>query len=210
MTFVGNNTKEYWSEKHHKEGNINKPYPFEQIGDSPESDHTIASLIIKENQDEIKNKSMLEIGCSVGFFCSYMSRFIIPDWKIEGWDFSQDAIYSAKHKNENQPNISFSVVDILETPVKNDYGIICSFQTIEHFEEGTNYRLIDNWVEHCEYLIIATVDTEDDCFGEHISHYKIDTFAKKGYDVVWSSLLAPIQMPNGTFHYFINLIKGKL
>ena len=38
------------------------------------------------------------------------------------------------------------------------------------------YEILDNILDHCEYAIISTVDTEDDCFGEHISHYKIDTF----------------------------------
>jgi hypothetical protein len=32
----------------------------------------------------------------------------------------------------------------------------------------------------------------------------------KGYEVIWSTKLSPIQMPEGTFHYIIFLIKGKL
>ena len=57
---------------------------------------------------------------------------------------------------------------------------------------------------------MTTVDTEDDCQGEHISHYKIDTFDKKGYEVIWKSKLSPINMPDGIYHYIGFVIKGKL
>lgn len=68
----------------------------------------------------------------------------------------------------------------------------------------------NNTLEHCEYLILTTVDTKDDCFGEHISHYTIDTFEEKGYDVKWKAKLQEIQMPDGIYNYIIFLIKGKL
>ena len=41
-------------------------------------------------------------------------------------------------------------------------------------------------------------------------NYKIDTFDKKGYNVVWKSLLGEINMPDGIYHYMIFLIKGNL
>lgn len=207
---VGKNTVEYWNEKHKREYNIYEPYDFESISKNPFSYHSVAAQIINENKDEIKNKSLLEIGCAGGFFSAYVATHCILDWKVEGWDFSETGINAAKARTSHINNLNFKVVDILKTPVQDDYGIICCFETIEHIEEGVNYKLLDNWLNHCEYLILSTVDTEDDCNGEHISHYKIDTFAKKGYNVIWSSLLSPIQMPNGIFHYFINLIKGKL
>ena len=66
-----------------------------------------------------------------------------------------------------------------------------------------NYSFLDNTLEHCEYLILATVDTKDDCFGEHISHYTIDIFEEKGYDVKWKAKLQEIQMPDGIYNYII-------
>lgn len=206
----GKNTVEHWTQKHKNEYGVYEQYDFSKIDKSPLSYHKIAADIIKENEDEIKNKSLLEIGCAVGYFVSYLKRYIIPSWKIEGWDFSPSGINAAIEKNKDIPELKFQQRDFLLNPVQDDYGIICCFETIEHVEEGSNYKALNNWLDHCEYLILSTVDTEDDCKGEHISHYKIDTFSKKGYNVVWSSLLAPIQMPDGIYHYFINLIKGKL
>ena len=72
------------------------------------------------------------------------------------------------------------------------------------------YDHLDNILDHCEYAIVTTVDTEDDCGGEHISHYKIDTFNEKGYDVIWKSKLTPIRMPDGIYNYIGFVINGKL
>jgi hypothetical protein len=84
------------------------------------------------------------------------------------------------------------------------------FETIEHIAEGNNYKVLDNILEHCEYAIISTVNTEDDCGGEHISHYTFETFEEYGYNVKWKHLLDDINMPTGKFNYMIFLIKGKL
>ena len=207
----GQNTFEHWNEKHIREYGVFEPYDFSQIPKSPMSYHKVASDIIRANEEDFKNKSMLEIGCAVGYFCSYMKRHIIPKWKIVGWDFSKSGIDAAREKNTDiKDGLTFEIRDVLETPVKDDYGLITCFETIEHIEEGKNYKLLDQWLEHCEYMILSTVDTEDDCNGEHISHYKLDTFTKKGYEVLWNAELAPINMPNGIYHYIMFLIKGKL
>jgi len=206
----GKNTFEHWNAKHIQEYGANEPYDFSQIQSSPLSYHKVASDIVRENQDDFKNKSMLEIGCAVGYFCSYMKLAVIPKWDITGWDFSKSGIDAARIKNKDVKGLKFEIVDILERHVEDYYGLITCFETIEHIEEGTNYKLLDQWLEHCEYMILSTVDTEDDCRGEHISHYKLDTFIKKGYEVLWNAELAPISMPDGVYHYIIFLIKGKL
>lgn len=206
----GKNTVEYWNEKHKVEYELYEEYDFSKFETNPLSYHVVAANIIRENHPDIINKSLLEIGCAAGYFSSYLKRYVIPNWKIDAWDFSPSAINAAKDKNKDLSGLNFYIRDFILNPVDVDYGIICSFETIEHVEEGTNYKIIDNWIEHCEYLILSTVDTEDDCGGEHISHYKIHTFKEKGYNVVWSNFLTPIYMPNGIYHYFINIIKGKL
>jgi hypothetical protein len=89
--------------------------------------------------------------------------------------------------------------------------MISCLQTIEHFQEGKNYEFINNCLDHCEYFILATVDTEDDCFGEHISFYKLETMKEKGYNVVWQSKLGKVGSPTpGDFHCVIWLIKGNI
>lgn len=62
----------------------------------------------------------------------------------------------------------------------------------EHFKK-INYEFIDN------------------CFGEHISFYKLDIMEEKGYNVVWKSKLGRVNSPiPGDFHTIIWLIKGNI
>ena len=165
-----------------------------------------ANDIIVQNQNSITNKSILDVGCAVGKAVNYY-KLNMPEWSITGYDFSESGIQAAKMKI---PNCEFECRDILNNPIDSNFGVITILETIEHIEEGTNYKVLDNLLEHCEYCILFTVDTEDDCFGEHISHYKLHTFEDKGYNVLWKSNLSEINMPNGIYHYIIFLIKGKL
>lgn len=205
--FRGTNTKKRWEDKHIQEYNIEKPYDFSNHTNGSQGYHSVAARIIKENIDGFNRKSLHEMGCAGGDFVSYLKNHVIPDWEISAEDFSKTAIDSAIIR---EPNVNFSQNDFLLNRINKDYGCICMFETIEHIEEGTNYKILDSMIEHSEYTIISTVDTEDDCFGEHISHYKIDTFEEKGYDVVWKSFLGEINMPDGIYHYMIFLLNGKL
>jgi len=201
----GSNTTEYWNAKHLRE--YGDKHDFSQFENSSLSYHTVAANIIKKNKDVFQKKSLLEIGCASGYFTAYLKSKVLQDWDIEAWDFVEVGIDLAiKQCND----VTYKVRDIITDPITDNYGCVCIFETIEHIEEGINYKVLDNLVEHSEYVILSTVDTEDDCFGEHISHYKIDTFEQKGYQVEWSRKLSPINMPTGIFHYFIVLIKGKL
>ena len=214
MVNRGKNTFEHWNAKHIQEYGANEPYDFSQIQSSPLSYHKVASDIVRENQDDFKNKSMLEIGCAVGYFCSYMKLAVIPKWDITGWDFSKSGIDAARIKNKDVKGLKFEIVDILERRVEDDYGLICLFEVLEHTEEGVNYKLLSQWLEHCEYLIISIPTTKDDCRGEHISHYDEDTFIKKGYEVIWNARLGRINMSNvgdyGEYYHIIYLLRGKL
>ena len=155
----GTNTIEHWEQKHINEYDIYKPYDFDQLELSPNSYHKVASEIIQQNKDAIKNKTLLEIGCAGGYFCSYMKRFIIKDWPVEGWDFSKTAIKAANERNKLIDNLYFNDVDILHQTVYGDNGIICSFETIEHIEEGKNYQLLNDLL--CSNLHIRILRLHD-------------------------------------------------
>lgn len=200
----GTNTKQHWEQKHINQYEVNKPYDYSKMTDL--SYIKVACDLIQTNKDVFKRKSILDVGCAVGKAVHYY-KLNLPEFECIGYDFSETAIAAAKIKS---PDNDFYCVDILETPITESFGCITMLETIEHIEEGTNYKVLDNILDHCEYAIISTVDTVDDCFGEHISHYTLDTFEERGYNVVWKSNLDEIYMPDGIYHYIIFLIKGKL
>lgn len=202
--FRGNNTKSYWENKHNSQYEVYTDYDFSKMTDT--SYIKVAGDILHNNKDIFKRNSILDIGCAVGKAVHYFKRNF-PDWDCYGYDFSDSAITAAKQKNIN---CNFECRDILINPIDTDFGYITCMETIEHIEEGINYKILDNILDHCEYAYISTVDTIDDCFGEHISHYKLDTFEKKGYNVLWKSNLEEIYMPDGVYHYIAFLIKGNL
>ena len=201
--FRGNNVVDYWEKKHIKEFKLDSPYNFPT--DSLNYGYVTKQLLL-ENKEAFKKKTVLEMGCADGKTITDIKNSL-SEFDCYGYDFSPVAIEAAKTKSIG---VTFEVRDIILNPISDDYGCICILETIEHIEEGTNYKILNNILEHCEYAIISTVDTEDDCFGEHISHYKIDTFEEKGYDVIWKSFLSEIQMPDGIYHYMIFLLKGNL
>lgn len=202
--FKGSNTEDYWCQKHTQMYEVNKPFDFSKMTDL--SYIKVANDLIQTNQTEINRKSILDIGCAVGK-ASYFYKKNMPNFDVNGIDFSKSAIDAAKIK---APDVNFECVDFTKQKLKNDYGVITMLETIEHIQEGLNYVILDDILNHCEYAVISTVDTEDDCFGEHISHYKLDTFEKRGYNVIWKTYLDEIKMPNGIFHYMIFFIKGNL
>lgn len=202
--FIGKNTEIYWCEKHTKMYEVNKPFDFSKMENT--SYIKVANDIIKTNITNIKRKSILDIGCAVGKATHYYKQNM-PHIDVTGFDFSNTAIHAAKLKS---PNVNFKQFDFTKEHIESEYGVITMLETIEHIQEGLNYVILDRILNKCEYAIISTVDTEDDCFGEHISHYKLDTFEKKGYNVIWKTYLDEIHMPNGIFHYMIFLIKGNL
>lgn len=205
----GKNTVEHWQNKHICQYDLDKPYNFNEMYDV-ESYHYVAYHIISENVDSFKMRTVHEIGCAGGDFAAYLHNQL-KDFKISASDFSSAAINAAKNRCHG---VDFEVRDFLESPISTDYGIICAFETLEHVEEGRNYEVLDNILNHCEYAIISVPGTQDSCNGEHISHYNIDTFEKMGYNVVWKTNLSKIDMSAvgdyNEYYYMIFLIKGKL
>lgn len=210
--FRGNNEQSHWDEKHmYSYGHFGETYESfcpTNWEEYTEADQGCTIALVKQNSDAVYRKSFLDIGCAHGGMVWYLKNNIIPEWDVFGSDFSEKMIEENKKRCQN---VTWEQRDVLLNPLTNDYGIISCLQTIEHFEEGRNYQFIDNILDHCEYFILATVDTEDDCFGEHISFYKLETMKQKGYDVVWESKLGKVNSPiPGNFHCIIWLLKGKL
>jgi len=209
----GNNEIHHWDEKHvNMYGHFGKMYetfvPTDWDIKDPGSDSGCDVGLLKQNHEVIKRKSLIDIGCAHGALAWYLKTYTLPDWEITGSDFSKIMIDENKRRNNT---VYWEQRDVLLNPIDKDYGVIICNQTIEHFAPGDNFKFLDNVLNHCEYALIATVDTEDDCFGEHISWYKLETMEEKGYDVVWKSKLSPVNSPiPGDFHTIIWMIKGKL
>ena len=199
----GINTAEYWSNKHLAEYDLSSKECTEN------SYWKITKDILLDNNNFFKNKTLLDVGCAAGKSLYYFNKYL-PDWKYTGYDFSESGINSAKINYKNYPNIELIQKDFILNPVDKDFDVITIFETIEHIEEGANYTVLDNLLEHCQWLFLSTVTTKDDCRGEHISWYDIDTFEKKGYSVKFKMYLDEIYMPDGIYHYFINILEGKL
>lgn len=214
MIYMNNqyNSIEHWNNKHLTSyGDLSTPYEKINFLDNWETytcgDHGISLGLFKENKNDINRKTVLEVGCADGKWLWYLKNKIAPEFECTGIDFSEVCI------NANQKrcsDIKWEQRDILKNPIEEDYGVICCFQTIEHFIEGDNYKILDNMLKHSEMVFLGTVDTVDDCFGEHVSHYTIDTFDNKGYDVIWKAKLGEINMPDGIYHYIFFVIKGEL
>jgi 2-polyprenyl-3-methyl-5-hydroxy-6-metoxy-1,4-benzoquinol methylase len=210
--FRGNNEQSHWDSKHEQSyGHFGESYESfcpENWEDELEADQGCTIALIKENNEIVKNKSFLDIGCAHGGMLWYLKKNIIPDWEVVGSDFSIKMIEENKKRSSD---VKWEQRDVLLNPIDTNYGMISCLQTIEHFQEGKNYEFINNCLDHCEYFILATVDTEDDCFGEHISFYKLETMKEKGYNVVWQSKLGKVGSPTpGDFHCVIWLIKGNI
>ncbi len=211
--YRGANTPEFWNSKIERTF-LNDPEMLYENLDSMNY-MKIAHDIIVENKIEVKNKSILEIGCADGRFINMMSK-ALPDFICDGYDISEVGINFAREKYAKE-NTGFDTYDLLTQKLDDNdkFGFICCFETIEHMPPIKNYEIIDDILEHCEYAIISTVDTKDGCDHagngpEHISHYDFDSFDKKGYEVIWKQKLSPINMPDGVYHYFIVVLKGKL
>jgi 2-polyprenyl-3-methyl-5-hydroxy-6-metoxy-1,4-benzoquinol methylase len=210
--FRGNNEETHWDEKHEQSySHFGKKYEDfcpENWETYLEADQGCTVALVLQNHEAVTRKSMIDIGCAHGGFLWYLKTKYLPDWTFTGSDFSKKTIEENKKRSSD---IIWESRDVLLDPITEDYGIISCLQTIEHFQEGKNYEFIDNCLEHCEYMILATVDTEDNCFGEHISFYKLETMRQKGYNVVWESKLGKVNSPiPGDFYTIIWMIKGKL
>lgn len=214
LIFRGNNEQDHWDTKHQQSyGHFGKSYveicpPYPTWETILEADQGCTISLVKENKEAISRKSLIDIGCAHGGMAWYLKKYIIPDWDVTGSDFSDKMIQENRKRSSD---VTWEQRDVLVNPITEDFGIVTCLQTIEHFQEGLNYQFIDNVLNHCEYFVLATVDTVDDCFGEHISFYTIDTMDEKGYEVAWKSKLGQVNSPDGNEHHcIIFLLKGKL
>lgn len=210
----GNNEQDHWDSKHRESyGHFNEKYEdfcpkYPEWETMLEADQGCTIALIKENKETVVRKSLIDVGCAHGGMAWYLKKYIVPDWKVVGSDFSEAMI---EENRKRCKEVLWEQRDVLLNPLTENFGIVTCLQTIEHFQEGQNYKFIDNILNHCEYFILATVDTVDDCFGEHISFYTINTMDEKNYNVVWKSKLGKVNSPDKEDHHcIIFLLKGNL
>jgi 2-polyprenyl-3-methyl-5-hydroxy-6-metoxy-1,4-benzoquinol methylase len=85
------------------------------------------------NQDNLKGKILLEIGCGRGGLSNYMAGLSQPPAKIFACDYSSDALEIAKVRFASRENIMWQKENIqaLSFP-DNTFDRIVSCETIEH------------------------------------------------------------------------------
>lgn len=209
----GSNTKEYWEKKHNIEYIPDKIFTYDDLDNT--NYHKVACDIITQNKNAVKRKSVLDIGCARGDFINILSKKI-PEWDFLGYDISQTGIDFANKNFGVKNHIIFETFDVLQDKIPEDFcfAFICMFETLEHIPQPYNYQILDEVLNRCEYAIISVPSTVDHCFGEHISHYNINSFDEKGYNVIWKCYLDTIDMSNvgdyNDYFHFIVLLKGKL
>jgi trans-aconitate methyltransferase len=123
-------------------------------------------------------ESVVEIGAALGEHLAYFARKL-PDMRFKAIDFTQASFDHAQ--KYNLPNYSFEKRDFLNNFIDENHDVIILIETLEHIEQGTNYKIVDELLKKCKILYITVPNTQDDCNGEHISHYTLSSFDR--YDV---------------------------
>jgi 2-polyprenyl-3-methyl-5-hydroxy-6-metoxy-1,4-benzoquinol methylase len=170
----GINTEEHWSETH-KSRLENWQYKEDDIKGFIKQFDTQFYY-----QDALRrickdDKTVLELGCGLGnpLAClALMKREV----KFTGIDFTDSFLEYGKKLESKIPNISFEKRDFLLSPVQEEYDIIMMLETLEHIEEGTNYKLVKDLLGKCKKLFISVPEGDNSNGGEHISFYNLNSF----------------------------------
>ena len=126
----------------------------------------------------IKNKSVLDCACGVGWGSYLMSAANAKD--VLGIDISDSAIYAAKRFYSHN-NVNYRNIDLKDFKSENKFDVVTCFETIEHVSEPIDFlKNIYDLLADNGTVLLSTPNAE--CFkaqGEtpknpyHIEEYSI-------------------------------------
>ena len=130
---------------------------IEKYGDSikslasgKESRRKLRFKILSE-LDDMKNKSILDLGCGFGDLYEYLyNKYGENNFNYHGIDINPKIIEIAKKRN---PKLNFSSVDLLNSDYNKTFDFILSSATFNNkLNEESNYTFIEKIFEKCYKL----------------------------------------------------------
>ena len=104
----------------------------------------------------VRNKTVLDISCGVGYGTKYLSRFAK---KVVGVDVDGDTINYCE-KNIKVKNINFQLIDsngILKRELVDKFDVIVSIETIEHVKDASLFlKNLKFYLKNKKGIIILT------------------------------------------------------
>jgi len=105
----------------------------------------------------IKNKIVLDIACGSGYGTNYLAESGAQE--IIGADIDEESVKNNETKYKSS-NLKFKVADALNLPFENNkFEVVVSLETIEHFPETKQVRLLEEFkrvLKEDGLLIIST------------------------------------------------------
>ena len=170
------NTSEYWNKRFKRKGIhtedifLNKSY--------------LKDIIIDVKQNNLKEISLLEIGCAFGNQLKVVKDLFskeLPDVKLDlfGVDISDEMIRLAREK---LPDITFLACDI-QTFIhvnKTSFDYVISHHVIEHLDNP--YEVVYYFIEHTNRLVCFEVPFEVHVDApDHVQYFFEEEFEKYDY-----------------------------
>ena len=173
----GANTKERWEQSHQKGVAEWAQYSDQDLENLIKNNwyHYVYVMDgVIADRKTFKYDKILDIGCGPNRCLVYFAEKY-PDLKFIGIDFTDTVLEFAK-KYSHVKNITFKKLDFLEEEIYGNYDVISMLETLEHTEEGTNHKIVDDLIQKCKYLYISVPLDHDPNDGEHISFYDYNSF----------------------------------
>jgi 2-polyprenyl-3-methyl-5-hydroxy-6-metoxy-1,4-benzoquinol methylase len=128
---------------------------------------TYIDFIRKYIEDEIKPKSILDVGCGDGFLINSLHFNELN--KFKGIDLSKKAINFA---NAFSDGYEFECVDLFD--IKVQFQLVCLVEVLEHIPDLQIPSFIEEAFEKVEkggYFIVCVPTTVDKVHKKHFRHY---------------------------------------
>jgi 2-polyprenyl-3-methyl-5-hydroxy-6-metoxy-1,4-benzoquinol methylase len=117
----------------------------------------------------IKDKIVMDMGCGSGYGTNYLAHYAR---QIKGLDIDSKAIKQAK-ENFKRKNLSYEVLNLKSTKIKNKFDVVISFQVIEHITDVDSYlQFITNVLTKGGIAILSTPNILTQGYNENPFHIK--------------------------------------